>query len=488
MSRPEGLSCLPPAKQRIAEAILCALSPLDGLRSASIVGSFVDRESLTEISDIDTIAVFDALTPARFDSAVAAIAALRGDALGFPGRNVRVNATLGPLKFDDPGTVVVHLMLYDLGSHRDHVLKSPFTCLDWERSPVAIGARLRDLYPASRLGIGDFVGARRGLANYLADLQAGTLSYRRFVPDGERMAEVVDSMVLDARHAGEYACHIVRNLAVNALKLVSGENRFFDEAALAAAWREHLQVLSEWIPFYVAIRRAKEQHAAFPPRALDETRAFLEAFSTFVDDLQRSSLRLTFVRHAPTSLNDGRFLGRRDPPVLEAGIPKPLPGAFDFVHSSPLRRAMETARALQPGVEPVRDARLAEIDYGEAEGLDLAELRERFPHLAEAWHRGEDPQFPAGESTADVRRRLFAYLDTFPDGGGHGLVVTHNVVMRVLVAGVLGISSSQAYRLAIAHGEPVTVCRIGKRWVPDWPQATKARLLDSFVGWHGAAH
>ena len=86
-----------------------------------------------------------------------------GEALGFPGRQVRVNATLGPLRDDEPGQMVMHLMLDDRASHREHVLRSPFTCLDWERSPISWGVRLADLFPVGALVPGDFLATRRGL-------------------------------------------------------------------------------------------------------------------------------------------------------------------------------------------------------------------------------------------------------------------------------------------------------------------------------------
>ena len=204
-----------------------------------------------------------------------------------------------------------------------------------------------------------------------------------------------------------------------------------------------------------------------------------------LDSTHEASLRLHVVRHAATSLSDGTFLGRiRDPSVADIHNIRPLTGSWDFVHSSPLRRAVDTARALAPGLPVCVDERLTEIDYGQAEGLTATDVRGRFPELADAWDKGEDPPFPQGEGTAEVRRRLHAYLDALPPGPGTGLVVTHNVVIRVLVADVLGWPSERAYRLPIAHLEPLTVCRIGDRWLPDWSPDLRASLIDGFVRWN----
>src|SRR6266542_5516060 len=87
MSRREG----------IAGRIHDALGRVEGICSVTVVGSAADGEDPSRIGDIDTVVVFDRLTPSRFADAVSAVGALSGEALGFPDRQVRVNTTLGPL-------------------------------------------------------------------------------------------------------------------------------------------------------------------------------------------------------------------------------------------------------------------------------------------------------------------------------------------------------------------------------------------------------
>lgn len=472
-------------RSRLAEPILGALASVEGICSVTFVGSAVDREDLSGVSDIDTVVVFDRLTPSRFAAAVSSVGALSGEALGLPGHRVRVNATLGPLKHDEPGQVVVHLMLYDRPSHRDHVLRSPFTCLDWERSPLCRGVPLADMFPVGRLAPGDFIAARRGLANYVADLESGTLSFRRFEPDGDRMVEVADRVSLDRRHQGEYAYHIVRNLVVNALKMRTGQNPLWDEPALRRAWLEHLPDLAGWLPLYESIREIKiARRDDFPGDTLARTRAFLEAFQASLERAIAGASRLRLVRHARTSLNDGTFLGAgRDPSLADPGSIQAYEDDFAAVYASPLRRAVETARALAPRASISVDPRLSEIDYGQAEGLTLDQLRRRFPKTVEAWDRGEDAPFPGGEGTGGVLQRARSFLDAIPQTSGRALAVTHNVVLRVIAADLLGLDLRKAHRIPIAHLDALDVCRMGGRWLPDWDATVKARLVDGFVGW-----
>ena len=51
-------------------------------------------------------------------------------------KKLLINNTFGPLKFNSNKNLVIHLMVYDRTGHIDHVIKSPFTVYDWERSNV----------------------------------------------------------------------------------------------------------------------------------------------------------------------------------------------------------------------------------------------------------------------------------------------------------------------------------------------------------------
>jgi broad specificity phosphatase PhoE len=318
----------------------------------------------------------------------------------------------------------------------------------------------------------------------LSDLQSGTINVRRFAADGDSMTEIVERVSLDRRQQGEFAYHIVRHLVSNLLKMRTGRNQLWEEATLRRHWHD-LPDLADWLPFYDRLRAVKIARGDdFPADTLLRTREFLETFQMSLARALDRGFRLRLVRHARTRLNDGTFLGsRRDPPLDDDAGVTPFVERFDAVFSSPLRRASETAAALAPHAAIRLDARLSEIDYGAAEGLTRAELRERYPATVEAWERGEDAAFPDGEATADVLERVRAFLASLGEASGRALAVTHNVVMRVVAAHLLGLDLRHAYRIPIEHLESLDICRIGERWVPDWETAVKARLLDGFLGW-----
>jgi probable phosphoglycerate mutase len=157
------------------------------------------------------------------------------------------------------------------------------------------------------------------------------------------------------------------------------------------------------------------------------------------------SIYVVLIRHAPTAWNaDGRVLGQADPPLSAEGwaraaewrLPSDLralaaQGQLGWA-TSPLRRAVETARALgavQARVEP----RLAEQDWGTWTGQPRAAIAA--PATGSPWEAAP----PGGESPARVLARVRAWLDELAPGDGPTTwaAVTHMGVIHALVAAAL---------------------------------------------------
>ena len=141
------------SNSEIASALLDSLQAVPGVVSASVVGSLADGADLANVSDIDTIVICDRLTREVFEACQASVAELTAGELGGDDRELYVNSTFGPLKFDTDEQAVVHLMIYDRAGHRAHVLKSPFTCFDWERNAIHAGPHLAEARAEGRRGV-----------------------------------------------------------------------------------------------------------------------------------------------------------------------------------------------------------------------------------------------------------------------------------------------------------------------------------------------
>jgi broad specificity phosphatase PhoE len=154
-------------------------------------------------------------------------------------------------------------------------------------------------------------------------------------------------------------------------------------------------------------------------------------------------VEIVLARHGETEWSrDRRHTGKTDIPLTENGrrqaslLRDTLAGrSFARVLSSPLSRALETARQAGLGdrAELVDD--LVEWDYGEYEGITTAEIRTRRPD----WNLWRDG-CPGGEKAADVGRRVDRVLDSLAGLDGDVAVFAHGHVLRVLTARWLGLA------------------------------------------------
>ncbi|MBC7223858.1 MAG: histidine phosphatase family protein, partial [Anaerolineae bacterium] len=175
------------------------------------------------------------------------------------------------------------------------------------------------------------------------------------------------------------------------------------------------------------------------------------------------STHVILIRHGQTDWNvEPRFRGTADIPLNEAGVAQAEALArrlasepIAAVYSSPLRRATQTAEIIaQPHGLPVEAVQgFASADYGQWEGMLVAEVARQHPDLYDLWlHHPEQLQFPGGENLDQVRDRAFrALMEILPRHPDQRIVVvSHQVVTRTLLCAVLGLSTAHYWRLGQA--------------------------------------
>jgi broad specificity phosphatase PhoE len=169
---------------------------------------------------------------------------------------------------------------------------------------------------------------------------------------------------------------------------------------------------------------------------------------------------IILIRHGQTAHNREQiFRGRLDVPLDEHGrrqvrlLAQALTGrGLGAVCASPLRRARETARQLSPcsGI-PVRESpELMDVDFGEWQGLPLAEVERRWPDLLGRYHSDPgDFRAPGGESLEEVRARASAFVSDMTAAACDRPValVTHRVVIKAILCDVLGAGLRPFWRL-----------------------------------------
>jgi probable phosphoglycerate mutase len=470
-------------RAEVTAAIWRAADRLPYVLSATIAGSFSSGSGICDVSDIDLIVVVDRLDGERFTELGVVFQAELAPVLARWNYGLRLNMTLGPLKFNDPQTAVLHLMIYTAEAHREHVLNSPFTCFDWQRSPLWWRAALADIFPVFALQPRHFFSRRRGVQDYLRDLQQHVITYRELSFDGlDRKAgycETKRQQRMNIRDRHEFAYHVMRFLMQNFVKLVQRRNEVLEGEALVAEYARHFpEGMAAMGPLYIDLKRRK----AAGEFTLDEAElaaqieTFVQTFhAQFTRAFEKEATRHVVFRHLPTALNQGcgearAFQGRVDPPIQDCAaadketlVSAVKNAAPQRMFSSPLGRAVTTIQQIASaagctgGIE--RDDRLLEINYGECEGMTVAAARESYPQLFAAWYRGEDPPFPGGgENTAAVLARLEDFAaERWSPAAESSAVCTHNVVLRCLLGKGLAIPQGLWYLLEIPHHLPISV-------------------------------
>ena len=173
--------------------------------------------------------------------------------------------------------------------------------------------------------------------------------------------------------------------------------------------------------------------------------------------------RVVLVRHPETLANvESRYIGRMDSPISPRGerqtawLGRVLENwCADEVYSSPLGRALSTARAIAPPSTPLRVLEeLIEIDFGVAEGLTYDEIRARGIALD---YTGSGPIVPEGETGAAFDRRVRAAAEIIAAGPERSVVVTHGGVVRRLLVAWLGLPVDRAWCVAVPNAAMMVV-------------------------------
>ncbi len=176
-------------------------------------------------------------------------------------------------------------------------------------------------------------------------------------------------------------------------------------------------------------------------------------------------IRILLIRHGETNLT-GRVLYGRMPGVhlspdgcrqaqaLSTGLKAKY--TVDAIVSSPLERAMETARYLAEDLSlPIAiDDDLLELDYGEWMGKTFVEIREQ-----DYWHHynrlRSTSSPPGGEFLMQVQARAWsAILRILEEHGGNKdatvAVVSHGDVIRALLVLFLGMPLDNIHRFDVS--------------------------------------
>ena len=463
-------------KNNIKSEIFKKISEIDEIISITIVGSFIDKDDLSGISDIDTVVICNTLNRKVFNNCINAFKKLNISKCGLKNYNLKINSTFGPLKFDKPNNAILHLMIYDIKGHRNHVINSPFTCYDWERSKDFVGLHLKQIFPVGRIQFRDFIEARRSTEHYLEDLKSNTISFREYDLINNKFKQIKKNMPLDPKHKGEYAYHIVKNLVSNYVKLCSNKNNLMSNNEI----KKFLLNLSNKYrgeshsDRFMLISKIKENREDdFPIDTIEWVEEFIKEFKNTILYKWNKTIKISFFRHFKTTQNDGSYLGQgRNPSIDPKSIIQTKFEEPNIIYSSPLARCVQSAKIIYKDINLVHDDRLLEFNYGDAEGLKFKDFLYQYPHIISKWKNGKDPCFPNGENTNQVFARLLSFLRDLSktlkeDNINNVSIFTHNGILRCLIGNFFQIERKNWFKIFIPYGVPIEFLYLDGQYYPN---------------------
>lgn len=173
-------------------------------------------------------------------------------------------------------------------------------------------------------------------------------------------------------------------------------------------------------------------------------------------------IEIILARHGETDWNASEiFRGRADIPLNETGRKQAeMLGEYlgseeiDFIYSSPLRRAVDTAEAIagRHNLKVNTIDNLIDFHFGDWQGLPLTEVGEKYSEIYRDWlDTPEQVRIPGGESLEDVRSRALPFVEDaiMRCGNGKIVFVSHRVVNKVLVCSLLGLDLSHFFNIRI---------------------------------------
>jgi alpha-ribazole phosphatase len=175
-------------------------------------------------------------------------------------------------------------------------------------------------------------------------------------------------------------------------------------------------------------------------------------------------MELIFLRHGETQSNCGKtYCGWTDPELNAQGIEQAQKAAeklsvldIDKIYSSPLKRAVETAAAVNSrlGLKIICRDELKERNFGVWDDLTYEQICNSYPKEVRLWESDWlNYRIQNGESALDMFHRVTGFVDELIEQGENRvLLVTHLGCIRIAISHLLGMGTEGMWRFRADNG------------------------------------
>ena len=466
-------------KKKLKKDLFKTLIKNKNVISVTLVGSFWEDERSKDFSDIDIVIILKKFNKNNYQECLKKITKLNLKKYNLGHLKSLINPTFGPLKFNTNNNIVFHTMIYDIKSHTEHVLKSPFTCFDWERSSNYIGKSLKEIFPVGKIQLIDFFKSRRGINSYLNNLNRNHISYQKYIFQKNFYKLANKKFRINDKHKVEFSFHLCKFLIINFYKFTNQKNKIPSGIEIKSIFK---MIFGNKYNFYYKnfnllkkFKKVNDSRLKF--NQIHFLKNFIKNFQNYLINYKKKDL--IFLRHARTKYNDGTFLGiGRNPGIInKKNISKKLNYLKKIkqkiVYSSTLRRSLETAKTFESLDNIILSNHLVEKNYGLAEGLNFLKFKKKYPSIVLKWNKKKDPKFPSGENDSDILKRINQFEMILKkklrkhSKKKISIVVTHNALLRVYLGKIFEIPKYLWIKIPIKHIEPLNFIIKNNKIIPN---------------------
>lgn len=180
--------------------------------------------------------------------------------------------------------------------------------------------------------------------------------------------------------------------------------------------------------------------------------------------------KVFLVRHGETEWNKlGKFQGCQDIDLSQEGIvqaqylSEKFSDNFDYIYTSPLKRALQTAEVIANNkeIKPTIINELREINFGEWEGLTLKEISSNFPDEFTNWRtdKNEAPMCGGDLSLKNASTRAKTAITEIVDKhkGKKILIVAHGGIIKAGLLGLFELDMTMYHKINLGN---TAICEI----------------------------